>query len=249
MTARALLLLSALAIAGCGLWNDKSEERRRSSELYVRKGVAYLEAGRYEQALADLERALDFNSRNSEAHNALAVLYERLDKQDDALSHYKRAVSLDENNYGALNNYSRFLCSHGNYEEGVQMLEQVISSRLYAQPWLVLTNKGICYKSAGRVDEAERILREALESSPDFAPALLELARIAFEKKEYLTTRAFLQRYAGAAQHTAETLLLGVRTEEALGNQASVRNYLGQLLDKFRDSPEAAEAKKSYPAR
>lgn len=249
MMARALLLLSALALAGCGLWNDKSDERRRSSELFVRKGVAYLETGRYEQALADLERALDFNSRNSEAHNALAVLYERLDKPEEARSHYQRAVSLDENNYGALNNYSRFLCGHGKYEEGVEMLEQVISSKLYSQPWLVLTNKGICYKSAGRIEEAERTLREALESNPDFAPALLELARIGFDNKNYLKTRAFLQRYAGAAQHTAETLWMAVKTEESLGNQAAMRTYLGQLRDRFGDSPEAAEAKKSYPVR
>lgn len=138
---RTLLLLSVLIVAGCGLWSDKSEERRRSSDLYVRKGVAYLEAGRYENARADLEKALDLSSRNSEAHNALGVLFERLDKQDEARFHFKKAVGLDENNYGALNNYSRFLCSHGSYEEGIESLQQVIASKVYSQPWLALTNQ------------------------------------------------------------------------------------------------------------
>lgn len=75
------------------------------------------------------------------------------------------------------------------------------------------------------------------------------MARIAFDKKDYLKARAFLQRYAGSAQHTAETLWLAIRTEDALGNPASVRGYLVQLRERFPDSPETAEAKKTYAIR
>lgn len=230
-----------LTLAGCGSWGEQALVRRQTAEIYVRKGVGYMEEGRYEQARGDLERALELNCDNSEAHNAMAVLYERLDKPDESRHHYQRAVSLDGRNYGALNNYSRFLCHHGEYAEGLELLNRVIDSKLYSQPWLVLTNKGICYKSAGRLEEAEASLREALESQPDFAPALLERARLSFVGKNYMQARAFLQRYAGAAPHTAETLWLAVQTEDALGNQAAIRGYQEQLLRRFPDSPEAIQ--------
>lgn len=247
---RGAVLLLALALTGCGgsSWSQKADERKRASDIYVNKGVGYLEEGRYEQARVDLERALELNSNSSEAHNAMAVLAERLDKPEQARSHYKQAISLDERNYGAFNNYSRFLCSHGEYEEGEQLLEQVIDTHLYAQPWLVLANKGICYKSAGKLDEAERSLREAVELQPDFSPALLELARLSFDSKNFMKTRAFLLRYVVTAQHTAETLWMAAKTEEALGNQTGMRGYLAQLQERFPESPEAAAAKQAYPA-
>lgn len=242
---RAVVFPLALAVAGCSGWGGKVENREQASTLYVNKGVGYMEEGRYEQARADLERALELDSRNSEAHNAMAVLAERLEKPDAARGHYRRAVELDNRNYGALNNYSSFLCRHGETEEAVALLDRVLQSHLYTQPWLALTNKGMCYKSAGKPEEAERSLREALDSQPEFAPALLELARLNFEGKHYLSCRAFLQRYAAASPQTAETLWLAARTEQALGNSAGLRHYQSQLLERFPDSAEAAEARQA----
>ncbi|TAN50462.1 MAG: type IV pilus biogenesis/stability protein PilW [Methylococcaceae bacterium] len=238
------LLLTSLLI-GCGSWREKADEKRHAAEVYVSKGVGYMEEKRYEQAMEDLTRALELNSNSSEAHNAMAVLYERLDKPAEAVTHYRRAVSLDENNYAALNNYSRFLCSHGQSDEGLAFLDRVIDSKLYDQPWLVLTNKGICYKMTDRLEDAEHSFRAALESQPLFAPALLEMALISFDHQQYMSTRAFLQRYAGIVPHTAQTLWLSVQTETALGNAGLARTYADQLRGRFPNSPEATAAREA----
>lgn len=238
-------LMVMLLLTGCSSWSEKAADNRRASEVYVRKGVGYMEEGRYEQALSDFDRALELNSSNSEAHNAIAVLYERLDKLDEVRSHYRQAVSLDPHNYGALNNYSRFLCSHEQLDEGLELLNRILDSKLYDQPWMALANQGVCYKMAGKLEEAAQSLRTALESQPTFAPALLEMARLSFINKDHMKTRAFVQRYAGSAQHTAESLWIAAQTEAVLGNQAAMRTYLDQLRSRFPNSPEAAESKKA----
>lgn len=238
-----LILVLMLLLSGCGLMGQASAERQRASEVYVRKGVEYMQQGRNDLALADLEHAVELNRRNSEARNALGVLYERIDRISEAKEQYRRAIDLDGNNYSALNNYSRFLCAHGESQEGVRLLQRVLDSKVYNMPWMALANQGVCHKNAGQTEDAAISLRAALEANPDFAPALLELARMSVETQQFMKARAFLQRFATASGHTAETLLLAARTEQALGNLAEVRAYVEQLKSRFADAPEMAQAK------
>ena len=51
--------------------------------------------------------------------------------------------------------------------------------------------------------------------------------------------RAYLQRYAEVAQHTAESLWLGVRTENQLGDKDQMASYGLKLRAKFPDSEQA----------
>lgn len=241
-------LLAALAACSSD-GPSRAEENAKASDVFARKGVSYMEDGRLDLALKDFERALEFDSGNSEAHNAMAVLQERLNKPDEARKHYKRAVSLNEANYGAVNNYSKFLCLHGEQDEGVQLLQGVLNSNLYGHPWVAQTNLGICYKSAGRLAEAEQAFRQAVDQQPAFSPALLEMAQISFASQDYMKARAFMQRYTAGAPHSAETLWLAVRIEEALGNERARHDYLQQLRSRFPNAPETDLSRQQFPGK
>lgn len=240
-----LTLLSACSSDG----PRRAEEGAKASDVFVRKGVRYMDDGRLDLALKDFDRALEFDSDNSEAHNAMAVLQERLNNPDEARKHYKRAVSLNEANYAALNNYSKFLCLHGEQEEGIDLLRGVLNSNLYGLPWVAQTNLGICYKSASQMAEAEQAFRQAIDRQPGFSPALLELAQISFASQDYMKARAFLQRYTGGAPHSAETLWLAVRIEEALGNERARHDYLQQLRSRFPNAPETLLGTQQFPGK
>lgn len=228
---------------------SRAEEDAKASDVFSQKGVRYMEEGRLDLARKDFERALEFDSGNSEAHNAMAVLHERLNRPDEARTHYQRAVSLKEDNYAAVNNYSRFLCTHGEPEEGIRQLRRVLNSNLYNYPWIALTNLGLCYKSAGRMAEAEQAFHQAIDRQPGFSPALLEMAYIRFASGDFMNTRAFLQRYAAAAPHTAETLWLAVRVEDALDNARGAHDYLQQLRSRFPNAPETAQSRQQLPGK
>ncbi|MFM8331357.1 MAG: type IV pilus biogenesis/stability protein PilW [Candidatus Methylumidiphilus sp.] len=234
-------MLLGVGLFGCSSGPAKDPNERTPSDLYVLKGLQYLENGRLDVAKQDLERAVALDENNPEAHNAMGVLHERLGEPALAEQEFRRALALNANHIGAGTNYGRILCAQGKYDEAMAHFQKAIDSKLYPTPWLALTNAGLCAKSHGNTAEAENLLRKALESNPQFAPALLEMARISLDAGNFMSTRAFLQRYDAVADFTPESLSLGVRAEQGLGNAKEADAYRKKLLRFFPDSKEAAQ--------
>jgi len=243
-----ILLAIALSLLGCSPTAKKDPNEPSVSDIYVQKGVQYMENGQLDVALQDLQRAIELDEHNSEAHNAIAVLYERLNRPGEAEAHFKRALSLDPNNSSALNNYGRFQCAQGQYEKAMSQFRQVIGSPLYPLPWVALTNAGLCARSAGKNKEAEEYLRRALEKNATFPPPLLEMAKLSLQSGQYLSARAFLQRYEAVAEKNPESLWIGLQTELALGNRQAAADYGETLRSRFPDSREAVQLRKQ-PSR
>jgi type IV pilus assembly protein PilF len=215
-----------------------------ASQVFIQKGVHYMEKGLYDIALQDLKKAVELDGSNSEAHNALGVLYEKLDDFANADSSFRKAISLKPDNFAARNNYGRFLCARGNSAAAFDQFKTVIDTKLYGQPWVPLTNSGICARSIGKLADAEQYLRDALAAQPNFAPALIEMARISRDGRQYLSARGFLQRYFDAAGANAEALLLGVEIEVALGNRQQAEDYAESLRKRFPGTKETVLARR-----
>ena len=131
----------------------------------------------------------------------------------------------------------------------MKYFQTLMDSKLYQTPWLAMTNAGFCAKSKGLGAEAEGYLRKALESNPDFAPALLEMSKLSLENKNYLSARGFLQRYESAAEPTAESLYVGLQIEKAQGNEKEANNYRKKLQKLFPESKEAVRSRTSHAAQ
>jgi type IV pilus assembly protein PilF len=243
------LLSACLAMLACSGDPAKEPNERSATDLYVLKGVQYLENGRLDVALEDLKHAVELDDSNAEAHNALGVVYERLNQAEDAERQYQRALALDENHAAAANNYGRLLCTEGKYDQAMKRFQTVIDSKSYPTPWLALTNAGLCAKSRGLGADAENYLRKALESNPNFAPALLEMAKLSLENRNFLSARAFLQRFVSVVGPNPEALFIGVQTEQALGNGKDADAYRKKLQKLFPDSKEAIRSLKSHAAQ
>jgi len=245
----AALLLGALNAACSSLPQEEEQPARgpltdeQASSIYVDKGVNYMESGQYEVALQDLKRAIELNDENSEAYNAIAVLYQRIDDRSEADSHFRKALSLKPDNFGARNNYGRFLCLNERPKEAFEQFNQVISTKLYGQPWIPLTNAGVCARSIGQWPTAENYLRKALVANSNFPPALLEMARLSRETGQAMAARGFLQRYLGSTGPTPEALMLGIEIEMGLGNTQAAADYMQTLRNKFPDSTEVMQAR------
>lgn len=231
--------LVSLGLASCSSDAPKDPNERSASELYMLKAVRYMENGQLDFARQDLQRSIVLDDKNIEAHNALGVLYERLEQPAEAEEQFKRALSLDANHSGVANNYGRVLCSQGKYELAMQQFRRVIDAKNYTTPWQALTNAGICAKKQGLLQDAEGYLRKALDIDPNFPPALLEMAKLSLEKHIDLSARAFLQRLESVTQPTAESLLLGMQIEQALGNDREADAYFKKLQRQFPSSKEA----------
>ena len=244
----ALALISTLSVTGCqqqagGVRSADARDYRDYSDspamANVHLGVAYLRKGNLERALDKLRKALRLDPSLPAVHNALGLLYERLADPERAEEHYRQAVTLDPGDSSSQNNYGQYLCKRGRFDEGEKRFLQALTNPLYRTPEVAYTNAGLCAGKAGRMEDAEGYMRKALDASPVYTPALLEMARISVGREEFLLARAFLQRYLAVAQHTAETLRLGIRTEEALGDNNTAASYRLLLKNNYPQSEEA----------
>ncbi len=251
LSAKTILLLACSSLLACVSDTPQKDntDNRSTTDLYMMKGIQYMEKGRLDVAQQDLEKAVELDGKNAEAHNALGVLYERQNRLDEAEAQYKQALALDENMFAADNNYARLLCAQGKYDLAMPRFQRVLDSKVYQTPWLALTNVGLCYKSKGSTADAESYLRKALEANPNFAPALLELAKLSMEHGNDLSARAFLQRYESTIAPSPESLYLGLQTEIALGNNKDADAYRKRLQQLFPDSKEALRARTSRASK
>jgi serine/threonine protein kinase/tetratricopeptide (TPR) repeat protein len=60
--------------------------------LMVNRGGMYLQAGRFDESLADLNQAIQLQPDLYQAHASLAQLYQRQDRRDDAAREFARAI-------------------------------------------------------------------------------------------------------------------------------------------------------------
>lgn len=239
MINRFVLGLFVTTLVACGLASSTKSDN--SEDVHLQLGVRYLSMNKLELAKENLLLALKNNSDNTQAHNALAVLYEKLNQPDKAKDHYQIALNLTPDDLGVKNNFGRFLCEHGEFEEGMALLSEASSNPLNDRQWLALTNAGRCLLSKGQKQQAETYFRQALQLNNTYAPALSEMQKVAYQNGDFWAAKGFLQRYLGVAEHTPETLWFAAQAERALGNKELAGEYKNLLLEKF---PLSNEAKK-----
>ncbi|RFF32221.1 type IV pilus biogenesis/stability protein PilW [Wenzhouxiangella sediminis] len=211
----------------------------RAADVNTRLGVGYFERGDYQVALEKLERAVELDPAHVPAYVTLALIEEQLGRDSRARRYYREAVSLAPEDGATLNGYAAFLCRQGEYREADEIFRRSINDPFYDTKEVVHTNAGSCAIRAGRLDEAERYLRQALEVAPEYPDALFNLARLFLQRDDAFRARAFLQRYEAVTGADPGALLLGYRIEQRLGNEREAARYFRRLEDQFPDSAEA----------
>lgn len=243
LSARCFYSILIVLLTACASDNRPEVSSEENAVVYMRLGTEYMRLGKLNVALEKLLKAIELDPKNVEAHDSVAVLYEKLKQYPEAREHFAAAIKLRPESPSTLNNFGRFLCDRGEYDEAIAHLQQAMELPLNDNKWYALTNMGRCELLRGNQDVAEANFRKALDLQPKYAPALLEMQRIAYRQNNYLSARAFLQRYTEVAEQTASTLWVAIETEKALGNLAGANQYLEQLLQKFPTSNEAKQIK------
>jgi len=230
----------------CGLIPDFSSDGLSNQDratLNLQMGVRYMDMGMLEVAKEKLETAYDMDSRNPEILNALAVFYERIKDYDKAEDFYESATSKDPENYSIKSNLGRFICDRGDQEKGIALLQEALDSPMNNRPWLAQCNIGLCLMQQNKPVQAEEYFRQALQSNLEYSPALKEMLKLSYNNQQYMSARAFLERYLAVAKHTSETLWFAFQTERALGNLQGADDYKEQLINTFPTSKEAIDIK------
>jgi type IV pilus assembly protein PilF len=204
-------------------------------------GAGYLKQGKPDLAIERLNRALDQDPRNAEAHSTIALAYDQLGVLEDAEVHYKRAVQLEPENGLSANAYAVFLCRHQRWKESEPYFRRAADSRGYRTPELALANAGNCAADNGDQTKAADYYREALTRNKTYPSALRGMMDLSYQQKNYLQARAFVQRYLDSQTANAPVLLMCVNVERQLANKAAADRCAAQLKSGFPTSPEVAQ--------
>ena len=209
------------------------------ADVYIGLSSVYLREGLITDAFKNAQKAVIVDPSSSNAHYVQALVYQRLGQVDEADASFRRSISLDARSPVALNAYGSFLCGQQRFEDADAHFRRALNNPLYTTPWLAWHNAGFCNERAGDIERAESDYRAALRTNAGFSPSLLAMAKISFEAGSYLSARGYLQRYEEVAPHTAESLWLGFRTENQLGDKDQMASYSLKLRAKFPDSDQA----------
>ena len=188
----------------------------------------------------EFESALALDGNHAGANYAMAVLSWSTSQPREAESFFKKAMSASPDEAGIRRDYGRFLCSEGRNEEGMRQLEKVLAIPTHPDEAMAQAAAGVCVVESDP-DRAEGFFRAALKAEPTLGAALYNMAVIQYDRGEYLSARAFLERYFASNRETPESLLYAARVETALGDQAVAEDYRMRLRTRFPQSPEVQE--------
>ena len=243
-----VLVLVVIFISGCVSQQkqdpDDPSDSRKAAESNTSLGLEYMNRGQYEVALGKLKKAIKADPGYAPAQTVIAVLYERIGEQELAGRHYKKAYEAAPDDGDVNNNYGVYLCQTGKEDQATEHFLKSLNDPFYNTPAIALSNAGSCALRNGDFSEADEYLRRALRIEPNLPDALMSMSRLSYEQGNYLSARAFMQRYETSANHEAESLLLAFRIEMASDNSRAATKYKLVLESNFPDSEETAEVRR-----
>jgi serine/threonine protein kinase/tetratricopeptide (TPR) repeat protein len=150
------------------LWLDRMRESARKAELrnpdFARihwlTGLLLADAGRYEQAEAEYDRAITLDPTSGDADRWLGVAFEANNQLREALDAYNRAIDKDPGNYRNHLALGAYYSGRSNYTEAARSFEKAVDvARDEPDAHFAL---GRAWTDLGKFADAERELRHAI---------------------------------------------------------------------------------------
>ena len=171
-----------------------------TAELVALLGQAYAEEGKYDAALASLERALQLQPDVGEAHGTLGLVYLKQGRLAEAETALRAELRAHPSDVLAQIRLAMVLDSQGRPDEALPLLRAVLQSKADSAEALYLLGKILLAR--GKAGEAVEPLEAAARLIPEDAEVRDELGR-AYEKlgRKDLAQRQFAASLQLKARH------------------------------------------------
>lgn len=207
--------------------------------------------GRLREALAHVEKSVDRDDENADAHYLGAMVHLVFCAQDetstdcrfdDAERYIREALRVDPEMRDAKNALGVILVHQKRPREAITVLEPLSRDILYRSPEKAWGNLGWAYLETNRTDEAIAALKRAVAAQPLFCVGHYRLG-LAYEKKrEYAAARQALTRaltiQEGGCDRLQAAYWARARVLAKLGRTAELRKDLKRCRDLTTASAE-----------
>ena len=244
MTLRAALCVVLVSVlAGCvssGGSNPMSTDKGRDAarQAYVQLGLGYLQQGMAEQAKVPLGKALELDQDAPDTHAALALVFQREMEFELAEQSFQKALAARPHDARTLNNYASLLFEQQRYQDAYTLFHKAAADNLYPERSRVYENLGITALKLGQPETARGYLVKALRLNPKQPRALLEMAELSYQDRQYVPAREFYDRFSLLSGQNARSLLLGARLAAVFDYRATPASHGQQLKRLYPGTPE-----------
>lgn len=184
----ALLLLSA---AACNTTNPLDIQR---ASTHRRLAESKLMKNSLELAIREFRASIALNPRDPEAHFGLAEVYRRKGMLPEAEASLRKALRLAPDHQDSRLNLTVLYLMDERWDDAVRETTVLVGDPTFLWPSRALVNRGWAYYKSGRLEDAERDLREAVISDEGNFRAHLNLGLVLFEMEELPDAMVHLQR-------------------------------------------------------
>jgi eukaryotic-like serine/threonine-protein kinase len=204
------------AVNSCHQANDKDSAL---SEAHICLGMVAQGTGKYEEAVAEFQKAAQREPTRDDASSGLGRAYESLNLPENAEQAYKAAIALRPNYWVEYNRLGTFYVRHGKFDKAAEMYTQVIS--LVPDSFIGYTNLGLARVQQGRYAEGIAPLKRSVEIRKT-GPATSNLATAYFQQKHF----------SDAAKYFEEAAALDPENYELWGNLGDAYYWAPGMRDR-----------------
>lgn len=218
--------------------SDETDQRRRA-RLRVELATGYFEQGQTKVALDEIKQSLATDPSFVDAYNLRGLVYMQLNDMALAEDSFRRALSLNARDAGVAHNYAWLLCQQARYPESFKLFAQAVANPIYTGKAKTLMALGVCQVNAGQLSEAEQSLMHSYELDAANPVTGYNLSKLLYGRGDLTRAQFYIRRLNNSEVANAQTLWLGIKTEQKLNNQEAMAQLAAQLKKRFAQSPEA----------
>jgi type IV pilus assembly protein PilF len=241
---RLFLWMTVLALFMVACAKEPKVDPRRSAQRHYQLGLAYFKNGNYQQALPEFAKAVELNPSEPTYHESLGVVFMYNGQHEAAISEFQEALRIDPKFIEAKNNLAIAYLNNGDLEMARATLEEVLKDPFYATPQFAYFNLARIYEREGKIDDAIREYKRALDIDRDYADAHYNLGVLYFHQGKFeLAIEKFTEATRLQPRVAVYRLNLGVSYVQA-GETQKARMSFQRVLELEPDGPSAEYARR-----
>jgi tetratricopeptide (TPR) repeat protein len=216
----------------------------QDANLLSALGQVYYEQVKYENAIEEFRKALDYDYYNHRALKGLALCLHVTGDQLEAIYTYLRVLDVVPDDLDVLVNVGALLHDRQRYDEAVEYYTK--AEKLNPENAAIYLNLGLAYHSMGRFEDALTNLREASKLDPQSSETHRLIGLCLESTGNYVRA---LESYQQAVQHdegNAEATLDIAQVLNVLKKPTEAIPYGLRAANKFREANDQEGVANAY---